>query len=262
MLKMVKQLKILIVFFTLTLCFNAFAEKIKVVAEHLPPYQIANSTRLDGFAIDVTQALFSTQPQQPDIEIMPWARAYLTALHNKNTLILSIARMQSRETLFHWIGTLNTETLYVWSLASNTELTPYSLMQLKTAHIAVSQNSYVDQFLTQQLFTNLERLATPEQYIGMLFKSRVDYIISTEATLKKQLEQLNLDFKQLKKVLALTELQENLSIAINLNSNPELIRQFQTEFKQLEENGVLQQLRHKWQIDVDMSKKETSLNIM
>ena len=246
--KMVKQMKILAALFTLTLCFNVFAEKIKVVAEHLPPYQVANSARLDGFAIDVTQALFSQQPRQPDIEIMPWSRAYFTALNNKNTLILSIARTQSREKLFHWVGTLNNETLYVWSLASNTQLTPYSLQQLKSAHIAVTQNSYIDQYLTRQLFTNLERLASPEQYIGMLFKQRVDYIISTEATLEQQLKILKLDISQLKKVLALQEINEKLSIALNLQSDAELVAQFQQAFAQLEQNGVLEKLKYKWSI--------------
>ena len=248
--KVVKQMRILAAFFTLMMCFNALADKVKVVAEHLPPYQVANSTRLNGFAIDVTQALFAQQPQQPDIEIMPWARAYFTALNNKNTLILSIARTQSREKLFHWIGTLNTETLYVWSLASNTtQLTPYSLQQLKSAHIAVTQNSYIDQYLTRQLFTNLERLASPEQYIGMLFKQRVDFIISTEATLEQQLKILKLDISQLKKVLALQEINEKLSIALNLQSDAELVLQLQRAFAQLEENGMLEKLKQNWQID-------------
>ena len=59
--------------------------KVKVVTELLEPYQMYDSQgALDGFATEVVKALFQQANADADINVLPWARAYSTALNVKD----------------------------------------------------------------------------------------------------------------------------------------------------------------------------------
>ncbi|MDP5213654.1 transporter substrate-binding domain-containing protein [Pseudoalteromonas tunicata] len=233
------------------LCHASFAATIKVVAEHLPPYQIKNNDRIDGFAIDVLNELTLITGIKSDLEIVPWARAYHIASTEKNTLILSISRTDTREKFFHWIGTLSNEPVFVWALTETPTQHILSFSQLKNEPIAVSQESYIEQSLTYQHFTKLERLASSEQYIGMLFKKRAKFIISTETALRLQLNTLDLSYDKVKKVLKADSFTENLSLAFNLQSDAELVKRYQEAYAILQASGKITELKTKWHLDLE-----------
>lgn len=225
------------------------AAMIKVVAEHLPPYQIKLNDNIDGFAIDVLNELTAITQISTHLEIMPWARAYHIASTEKNTLILSMSRTDSRENYFHWVGTLSNEPVFVWALIQTPTQHILSLSQLKNEPIAVSQESYIEQLLTYQHFTKLERLASPEQYVGMLFKKRTKFIISTETALRLQLKDLNFNYLDVKKVLKADAFTEKLSMAFNLKSDPIIIKHYQDAYATLQTSGKITELKTKWQIN-------------
>lgn len=226
-----------------------YANEINVVTEYLSPYQVKNDDgSLGGFSTEVIHALFKITGDNPKIKVLPWARAYATAQHNKNTMIFSIAKTNKRLPNFHWIGDLIYERYYFWGLAVNINLVLLSQDKLKPYRIATSRDSNEYEYLTEKKFENIYPVVNEDQRTQMLYKERTDLIIETEITLKSTTERLNLNFSKLRKLQSVEELNYSLSIAFNINSDPELVKKYQKSFLQFKNSGQLSTLREKWNL--------------
>ena len=107
------NIKCLLLIVFLMLNASSSIAKQLVVTEVLPPYQLYNENNvLSGFSVEVLEALFKITKDDIDLKVLPWARAYRTALNKPNTLIFSLSRSPSRENLFFWGGKLTTEEVY------------------------------------------------------------------------------------------------------------------------------------------------------
>ena len=85
----------------------------------------------------------------------------------------------------------------------------------------------------------------------MLFKKRVDLILSTELVIQKNAERLNLDLSKIEKILEVTELNNELSIAFSLGTEPNTLIRFRSAYAQLVNSGELGRIRKKWAIEDD-----------
>jgi len=225
----------------LFISFNAYAaEKILVVTEYLAPYQIKNKDNsLGGVSTDVVKALFKQTKDNFDIKTMPWARAYNTALTKKNTLIYSISRTPAREKLFHWVGGIKSERIYIWALKSSHFNKVTNIELLSTKRIGLVRKSYAEKFIQNKNFTKVHLLVNDDQSVRMLFKDRVDLIIGDALTLAPRAEKYNLDFSQVEPLIEIKALSVNLFIAFNLNTDLQLVNRYQQAFKQLEKSGKI-----------------------
>lgn len=223
--------------------------QIKVVTEHLPPYQIENADgTLTGFSTDVIQALFKQANSKAFIEVMPWARAYQVAKTDKNTMIFSIAHTAERDKQFNWIGSLFKERLYFWGLKSKFPSPIEAAALLKGYRIAASRNSSSAQYLAADKFFNIYYSINEDQNIQMLFRNRIDLLIETELTVKNRATRLGLNFDDMVKIMEVDELHNQLSIAMNLTSDRLIVEHFQQAFNDIATQGVIEQLKSKWQI--------------
>ena len=241
----------LFVLLNLFTTFSSTSKEITVVTEYLAPYQIKNNDgSLGGFSVEVIKALFKITGDTPLIQVLPWARAYTTAKNQKNTLIFSIAKTDSRLDKFQWVGDLLHEQYYFWALATNPHLKGLSLEQLKRYRVATSRHSNENEFLIAHNFNSIYPVTSETQRTRMLYIDRTDLIIETELTLKENTKKLKLDFTKLAKLNFVDDLETTLSIAFNLNSDKTLVARYQQAFKQLKQSGQLLQLQQKWQIPV------------
>ena len=244
----------LFLFNTLFLSAEAHAESnekssIKVVTEYIEPYQIKNADgSLGGFSTDVVNALFEKVGKQSEIYVMPWARAYEIAQREKEVMIFSIARSPRREPNFHWVGKLVTERLFFWGLKDVFPFQVDSVDLLRPYSIAASRHSNVAQYLHDHGFSKVRRLIREDQNMRMLFSKRIDLIVANEVSVRRRAENLGLDFNDLQKLIEVPELNNDLSVAFSLKTSPELVKEFQQAMTELEQEGVIEGFRQKWQI--------------
>ncbi|MDO6447343.1 ABC transporter substrate-binding protein [Colwellia sp. 1_MG-2023] len=225
------------------------AEEIKVVTEYLAPYQMNNADNsLGGFSTEIVQAIFKQADKTPNFSAIPWARAYETASTEKNVMIYSIAQTKERKDLFHWIGSLINEKLFFWGLKSQFPEPIDDLEQLKKYIVASARNSNVAHFLKINNFKHNYKLVKEDQNIQMLFKGRAELIIATELTLKHNTKKLNLDFDKLIKIKEFTDINNDLNLAMNLQSDPELVAEFQRAYAEIKSQGVIDAIYKKWGI--------------
>lgn len=77
---------------------------LRVLTEHLPPYQIAEHNQVvAGSAFLQVEAILKAAGLSCQTEVLPWARTFDIARSQPNTLIYSLARLPAREGLFVWL---------------------------------------------------------------------------------------------------------------------------------------------------------------
>jgi polar amino acid transport system substrate-binding protein len=235
--------------FLILISFGSQSKEIEVVTEFLEPYQIKNPDgSLGGFSTDVVRALFKITQDHPEIQVLPWARAYEIALHKPNILIYSIAHTKARDKKFHWIGDIKEERLYFWGLKKHYAKSDYEVSALKNFKIAVSRSSNSAQYLIAQNFSNIYQLANERENMNMLFIDRVDLILATQITIETRAKNLGFDFNELQRLNEVAALNNTLSIAFSMGTSPTLVQKYQAAFQQLEINGELAKLKEKWKL--------------
>ena len=231
------------------------AEKISVVTEYLPPYQVKNDdSSLGGISTEIVKALFKLTKDDFEIKVMPWARSYHQALTQKNTLIYSLSRTKERENLFYWVGDIYSEHIYIWALKSSKFKNINNIEQLKANSIGLVRQSYAQQYIENENFSNIYTLVNDDQSVQMLFAKRVDLIIGDALTLAPRVKKYHLDFDQMKPLVEIKPLSVDLYLAFNHNSEQALVNRYKKAFAQLKHVGriaqILEELSSRYSVEV------------
>lgn len=225
------------------------AHQVRVVGEHLIPFQGVVDGNVEGLAIDLTRALIEQTHVDASYEIYPWARAYSDAQRFPNVLLLSVSRTPERENKFKWIGQVVKSKVTYWRLKERSDITgPLSPTKLSNLTIGVQRDAVYHEYLQKHL-PNTENLAlttTNAQAIKMLFAGRVDIMMSNEVTFKQRAVELGLDPNKLEKVNTETNLYSTLYLAFSKQTPDHLVTLFQNTYKALDEDQVIDEIRQHW----------------
>ena len=220
-----------------------------VVTEVLPPYQLYDENNvLTGFSVEVMAALFKITKDDIDLQVLPWARAYRTALNQPNTMIFSLSRSSSRENLFIWGGKLTTEEVYAWGLKEKFKTPITNIEQLKKYKIAVANSTTTYQYFKEQQHPSIYKIVSQDQGLQMLYLDRVDIITSTKNTLKARTSKLNLDASKLIKIIPISAVNLDLYFAFSLNTDEKIVMKYLEAYKIMVKNGTLAKLKNKWDV--------------
>ncbi|WP_281561103.1 transporter substrate-binding domain-containing protein [Thalassomonas sp. RHCl1] len=159
-------------------------ESLRVVTEHLPPYQIVSNKRLvAGSSYLLMQEVLKRAGYSVQIEALPWARAYQTALTDKNVVIFSMTRSRERESLFYWIGELRALNYSFYSLRASTGIRVHAIEQALHYTVVAARNSVEADILQQQGFKQGKNLILTTGHVEawqVLLKGRADIIYANE----------------------------------------------------------------------------------
>lgn len=236
------------VFAFIILSASAFGEPIQIVTEDYPPYNYEVNGELTGFSTEVVKLIVQKLGMQAQPKLLPWARAYLIALKNKNTLLYTTTRNQERENLFKWVGPLAPRTLFLFKLKTRDDIKINSLEDAKKHRIGVVIKGAFSQNLISKGFVvgkNINQVSNEEQNIKMLFLGRIDLIGNVELYMAYELKSLGLDFTQLEKVY---EFPDNSSyyMAFNKKTPDTIVNSFQKALDELKQDGTYQKIAEKY----------------
>ena len=82
-------------------------DELNFITEDYPPFNFERGGRRMGSAVDLLHEMLAAAgatKTREDVRVWPWARAYETALREKNTVLFSTTRTEERENLFKWVG--------------------------------------------------------------------------------------------------------------------------------------------------------------
>lgn len=227
---------------------NAVAAPVdlSVVAteHHLLQYQEEGEHK--GPTIEILQAILKASQLTAKVTFMPWARAFSTALHNENTLILSMIRTPEREHKFHWLIKVSQAARVFISLKSKPENAVSTLAQAKTKLVAVIRGTSAHKELQAKGFSeenNLYVVSNDQQMLTLFVNGRVDLLYTDPNVVLDYLAQQN---KQQQVALHFEEIngenQRHSYIAANINTDKKLLARLKTAIAKFQKTTNYQTL--------------------
>ncbi|GGB59039.1 hypothetical protein GCM10011316_33860 [Roseibium aquae] len=226
----------------------AQAQALKVVTENFAPYNYEEGGIPKGLSTEVVQAALEAAGIEAQIEFYPWARSYLLAQTQKNTLIYSIARIPEREHLFKWVGHIAPYRTSLFKLSGRDDVSVTALEDAKAYSVGVTINDVSYQYLMGQGFPNVVVAETDLLNVRKLALARLDLAAFDEAQLLEnmRLEAMTTDlFTMVHRIEALSG---HLYMALQKDSDPDLLHRIRKGLEAIKSNGTYARILDRYQM--------------
>lgn len=158
------------------------AQDIRVVADEFPPYNYIDEGEVTGASTDVVRAVLDYLQIDADIEIMPWARAYRTALDRENILIYTIARSAEREASFKWVGPVSEYNAVLFRTPQRADIAVRRIQDLRNYTVGATRDDIRAQYLVRKGFDDIQLVRLGGVNIKKLIHGRIDLWLENELT--------------------------------------------------------------------------------
>ncbi|WP_252094641.1 transporter substrate-binding domain-containing protein [Pseudoalteromonas sp. SCSIO 43201] len=242
---------LLIALFVSAQCIAQNRAVVRFVAEDLPPYHFINAEgKADGGLVVLAQALAAQANLVAEIEIMPMARVRHQFESQSNVALLSWLKTPTREMHFRFLGTMCHASASLIGLKKSPTLIQ-NLNAAKRYRTGTIRGYYSETFLKQHGFTEgyeLVLVSNYESLWNLLFKGRIDLVLTNTLTLEKELSALELDPSAIEHKLILAQFPSELALAVNAKFPDDLAKRLQDSLAELRQNGQQQTILEKWKI--------------
>lgn len=246
--------KCLVTTVILLCCLTNTAHALTFVAEDLPPYHYTDdSGEVVGALVDVSKAVLKQAELAGTFEIMPMARAYHELEVNSDIIMMSLLKNHQRVDLFHWLGSIYFADAYLISLNSFTPSIE-NLEQAKDYRVGTINGYSSEQYLRDAGFSDNDNLVLVSHYTQlwqMLFKKRLDFVLTNTLTLKNELNHAGFDLKDIKKHLHLTDYPSTLYLTANKKLNKQTRKKLEHALLTIKQNGQHQAILEKWHLPIN-----------
>jgi len=232
--------------FLLLFALPSWAKPLTILTEDFPPYNFERDGKARGLSSEVVQAVLKEIGLQASIIFLPWKRAYLTVQSNENFMIYSIARIPERENMFHWVGPVAPYKTSFYKLKSNKTVHVNSLEDAKEYKVGVASADVIEIYLKRMGFRSFSRVHDDRLNIRMLAQGHIDLIAYDEASFLHVVKNEGLNPSRFERLFRLEDISDNLYLAFNKNSKPELVQKFITGLETIREKGIIDQIHAKY----------------
>ncbi len=216
----------------------AGASEIRIVTEDFPPYNYPKDGKITGVSTEAVRAVLKEAGTDAEIEVYPWARAYKTALNEKNVLIYSIGRTKERENLFKWVGIVAPCDIYLFKLKERKDITADSLDTARPYAVGILRQDMCLDYLKSKGFDNIAVSDTDEDSIKILVRKRVDLIPFAELSFVFSVRKLGYDPSDFEKVCFIKDLSEGLCMAFSKETPDPLVERFRNALDKIKADGT------------------------
>ena len=215
---------IIFLFFLCVFTGTTSSAELKIFTEEFPPYNYSDSGQPRGINVDIVTEICELAEVRCVFEILPWQRAYDSALQEKNSGVMSTSRNSSREKLFHWVGPLASSRTNFYRLKTRHDIKIRKQEDLLKYTIGIPRSDIYHTLLTDIGFqhgVNLMSFSHKHDDMNVFFTGKLDLIIGSELTLPYQLLAVGRQVSDVIPVFTLKhqELRGNY-LALNLETEP------------------------------------------
>jgi polar amino acid transport system substrate-binding protein len=87
---------------------------LTITTEETPPASMMGADGVTGRETDKVREMMARTGTDYKIDLLPWKRAYMMALHQPQTCVYSTTRTPERERLFKWVGPTDEAEWQLW----------------------------------------------------------------------------------------------------------------------------------------------------
>lgn len=207
--------------------------------EQWPPYNFSEGGKVRGIATDMLRAACTQAQLRCDIQIVPWARGYKLVRHSPNTLLYTTARRPEREDHFLWVGPLLPRTTWVYAhkLPEGTVRDARDLAGLRIG-VVREEAARQDLLAAGVPASALVEESSNDMVFRLLMGDLVNAMVDTEVGMAWNLRSVGRPVGSVSKVFKLSE-DGAYYFALNLQSDPALVRKLQQAVDKLRADGRL-----------------------
>ena len=246
-----KLVKIIIVLFFGSNLYASPIDRIRVLTDYWPPYNVVSNGKLSGVSVELFEQMLKksdSKIRRKDFKITDWNTAYDTTKHLKYNMTLTMTRNKIRENEFKWVGPIDIKTSGLIS-KKNRKIRIKSIRDLKKYKIAVVSKYSTHQMLTKAGFKkNLVTtggLFAVHKAIDKLAEDKVDiYSTSNIDYIMKILDMNNFDAKNYEVIKKYKS--DKLYFAFNKKTDDKIIRKMQKALDELKKDGTYQRIKAKY----------------
>ena len=236
--------------------------KILAVTEDYPPNSIILATgEFDGFLIELTNLIFEQAQLRKQIMIIPWARAYKTAVTTPNTLIFGMRKTQKREKQFKWAGPVFKNAQDPWSNKKDFQIEFLALKEnkydvntlndLKKYNVSSIRNDALTEMLLGKYHWPKKQVlqaADWEQSIQLMLHGRADFVAGYQGYVELYLQN-NSNTHKLKSIYKIPIPNEDYALhyAFNFQTSDSIVKKFIKARDLIMSDGRYDKLLKKWQ---------------
>lgn len=150
---------------------------LNITTEHNPPFNYREDSQVGGISTEILLEMGRRAGVQLQVQLLPWARAYQSALSLPGTCVYSTVRLPEREGSFKWVGPLSTNK---WALFAKSDFTGRirSLDEAKSYRIGGVTMDAKAAYLQSLGFTNIDFVGDDSLNRAKLLAGRIDLWIA------------------------------------------------------------------------------------
>lgn len=218
------------------------AMDIRIAASEYKPYNYEVDGHITGISAEVVRAVLKQAGIDARIRIYPWPRAYKMALEGPNTLIFPIARLDQREALFKWVGTVSPAHTYFYKLRTRTDIRMTALKDARNYRVGCVREDFTLKYLTREKIPIHIVNYKEELNIRMLVSGRLDLIPFTEPAFIQRVKEIGLEPDQFEKVYYLKAISQDFYMAFSGDTDQSIIALFRQALTTVKSNGTYQSI--------------------
>jgi polar amino acid transport system substrate-binding protein len=221
----------------------ASAAGLRLLTESYPPFNMMqDNNQIGGLSTEIVRELFRRAGESYTIEIMPWIRAFNTAVLENNTCVYSTTRTDNREHQFKWVGPLlsNPWVLYAGPASPKIGLNIESVRRYK---IGGYNGDAVAQSLIARGF-NVELTPSDDLNPRKLMAGRIDFWATGKYLGNYLLKQQNLS--QIKPVMVFNT--AFMYLACNLHVDDKTIFHLNMVLQDMQQDGSVARFGKNYQL--------------
>jgi polar amino acid transport system substrate-binding protein len=242
----------LLIVFALLVSSQAFADNsISIMTEEFAPYQFyegeGDKKTITGISIEIVQAIQKKVNNSAEIKVLPWSRALKLLAKKKNSALFSTARTPAREDRYKWVGPISKLEI-VFFKKTDSQVKFDSLEDAKKlAKIGVTKNVATHEILTNMGFTNLDIMqsGSDEKNLKRLIKNRIDVWPTAYYAGIYSAKRMGI-LDKIEVIPGVSIMSGFLYIAFNIETDNQIIHQWQLALDQLKSEGVVEKIIKKY----------------
>mgnify|MGYP000023118881 FL=1 len=232
---------------------HSHAQPLTFVAEDLPPYHyIDKNGNAAGALVDITKAILHEAQLSGQFEIMPMARAYHELKNNPLALMMSLLQTPERQPQFTWLGQLYFADAYLVGL-KNLPHQVESLTDAKGLKVSIIRGYSSAHYLQKEGFQEDKNLVLASHYKqlwDLLFKQRVDLVMTNTMTLKKELKNSGYSVNQVSKMLHIDRFPSALQLVANKHIPRNICQRLAKALQKIKQMGMYEKILTRWQLAI------------
>lgn len=217
-----------------------------------PFYFLNDKNEPQGANFDLAQALITQADLQATVEHMPWARAVYEVTNHPDVVLLSVLKTAKRQNQFQWLGRIHSAKASLMSLESRKDIQITSIEQAKQLRVGTIRGYGSATYLQDNGFiehSNLTLVANSAQLWTMLFKKRIDLVLSNPSTAKYEIMNADLSANGFKSIYQIDALSVDLQMATGKMTSEPVVNKLKAGIETLKASGEYSRIMQKWSLN-------------